>query len=118
MLSCWSSIPENRPKFHDLEKIISELLGETKTDQYVDMNKPYLRANANRYKSDRPDYLALLASPNYVAMSVTANLAEPGETKKGTNDLHLNSDTLTLSQKDRKDSIALKTFKTNNLNEL
>ena len=74
MLSCWSSIPENRPKFHDLEKIISELLGETKTDQYVDMNKPYLRANANRYKSDRPDYLALLASPSCQAPPVPGNI--------------------------------------------
>lgn len=73
MLSCWSAIPENRPKFHELEKIISKLIGERKSQLYIDLNRPYLKANAKRFKSDRPDYLALLASPNCQAPPVPTN---------------------------------------------
>ena len=76
MLSCWCLVPEKRPKFNELEKNIAKILGEIKSEHYIDLNEPYLEANANRFNSGDIDYLALLGSPDTQAPSVPVNLVE------------------------------------------
>lgn len=73
MLSCWYCNPEKRPKFSDLEKIISKILGKTKSDHYIYLNEPYLEANERRFNSGETDYVALLSSPDYEAPRAPVN---------------------------------------------
>ncbi|XP_055301547.1 uncharacterized protein LOC129568055 [Sitodiplosis mosellana] len=127
MLSCWCVDPEKRPKFSDLETSISKIIEETKSEYYIELNEPYLEANANRFNSGETDYLAILGSPDSQAPSVPLNLMEkdhfsfltkrPGGTSIATNGLHVASDALSSSKRVPNTSIDLKTFKTNNLDK-
>lgn len=43
---CWKIDPKARPSFEELEKTISEIIGNKETTQkYIDMNKSYEKAN-------------------------------------------------------------------------
>ena len=123
MLSCWCFTPGKRPKFNVLGKMISQILGEIKSEHYINLNEPYLEANANRFNSDQIDYLALLPSPNCQAPCVPLNVAEGenlsflinprNEVEQPTKMFHAASNTFEISN----DSVALETFKTNDFHK-
>lgn len=128
MLSCWCCNPEKRPKFSDLEKMISKILGKTESDYYTDLNAPYLEANESRFNSGETDYLAMLGPPDYHAPAIPVNVLRekyfpfltqsPDETLTATNGLYVSSETPKLTKKVLNTSelpIALQTFKRNNL---
>lgn len=129
ILSCWCCNPEKRPKFSDLERTISQILGKSDSEHYVDLNEPYLEANESRFNSGETDYMALLGSPDSQAPSVPVNelrekyfpfLAKSlDDTLIATNGLYVTSETPKLNKKGLNtstQSITLKTFRRNNLN--
>lgn len=73
MLSCWYCNPEKRPKFSNLERKLLKILGKSKSDHYIDLNKPYLEANETRFNSGETDFLALLNSPECSATQTPIN---------------------------------------------
>lgn len=129
MLSCWCFNPDKRPKFSDLENIISKIIGKTELEHYVDLNEPYLEANKSRLKSGETDYLALLGSPDCPAPSVPVNalrekyfpflIKSSDDTLTAINGLYVANNTPILSRKflnTEERSIPLMSFKPNNLN--
>ncbi|XP_055301868.1 vascular endothelial growth factor receptor 3-like [Sitodiplosis mosellana] len=104
MLSCWCCNPEKRPKFSELEKIISEMVGNNVSDHYIDLNEPYVEANENRFNSGETDYLALLKSPDSQAPPVPMNVLREkyfpfiaktsDDTLIATNGIYVDSDVL------------------------
>lgn len=123
MLSCWCYNPEKRPNFRELEENISEILGEQKAEYYIDLNEPYLKANAHRLNSGETDYLALLKSPDLQAPSVPTHLAvqkrvsfsskDPNGASTSTNDFNGANNIPKSSESDRITSIPLEAFKSN-----
>ena len=105
MLSCWFCNPEKRPKFSELEKSISKILGQSLSDHYIDLNEPYIEANETRFNSDETtDYLALLSPPESQAPPVPVNelrekyfpflTKSSNDTLTATNGIYINSDVL------------------------
>lgn len=75
MLLCWQVIPESRRLFDKLEDRIFEFLDRDISEHYVDLNEPYLLANASHLKLGKTDYLALLGSPDCLSPSIPQSLA-------------------------------------------
>lgn len=71
MLACWHVKPETRPSFSTLEHRLARILGQERSEQYVELNRPYLRMNANRFGIGETDYLAPIgaASPPPLALT-------------------------------------------------
>lgn len=51
MLSCWHKEPRLRPKFDQLAKMFSKIIGEDRTQTFYDMNTLVLTANNNFHNS-------------------------------------------------------------------
>lgn len=91
MLSCWRTSAESRPLFDSLESSISNLLGESVAEHYIDLNEPYLKSNISSTGENQTDYLALMAAPdclappipNYINSHVIA-MPLPGPTQNTT----------------------------------
>lgn len=126
MLSCWRLNPEKRPKFNDLEKCIGKILGTADSEQYTDLNEPYMKANKFRFNSGETDYLALQGAPNSQAPSVPVNALRekyfpflskmPGIKIAATNGLEKSAPKLSKQfPKTLKQPITLRTFKTNSI---
>lgn len=67
MLSCWRTNAESRPLFDSLETIISNMLGHTVAEHYIDLNEPYLKSNISNFAENQTDYLALMGAPDCYA---------------------------------------------------
>lgn len=67
MLSCWRLAPETRPLFDELKKSLSTLLDTSVAEQYVSLNEPYLKANMEKYKDGKEDFIAMMRAPDVQA---------------------------------------------------
>ncbi|XP_037908371.1 platelet-derived growth factor receptor alpha isoform X3 [Hermetia illucens] len=67
MLECWSTNPEMRPPFGELERRFAKMLGDDITNHYLDLNDPYLKMNSEYCKTGGTDYLALMGCPEEAA---------------------------------------------------
>ncbi|XP_031632064.1 vascular endothelial growth factor receptor 3-like [Contarinia nasturtii] len=127
MLSCWCVQPEKRPLFNKLESNISKLLGETVSEHYVDLNDPYVQANASRFNSGKTDYFALLGTPDCEAPCVPIRVLHEkyfpfltdllDGTPTATNNLYVAANTSKSTNKYQNDhdNRQFSTFKRNNL---
>ncbi|XP_018563845.1 vascular endothelial growth factor receptor 1-like [Anoplophora glabripennis] len=67
MTDCWSSTPLARPSFEKLSERLGSLLEDTIKNHYIDLNDSYLVMNTQRL--GQTDYLAMLNSPTFEALS-------------------------------------------------
>lgn len=95
MLACWRVNPKLRPLFDELERSLSKLLDTNIADYYVRLNELYLRANVEKYKDGRIDYLSSMGTPDSQAPSpppVQSDTSAPSTSTHGCNtviEIHL-----------------------------
>ena len=64
ILRCWKADPNVRPTFDNLEHMLGDWMEESVRTNYVDLNDPYSRRNAERFGSLVDEFMSLESSTN------------------------------------------------------